>query len=495
MNFADVIINLPTNALNQVFTYAIPEKLQGKVKFGYRVLVEFGNRNIEAFIIDLKKESKVKNVKKLVHVLDHQPVFNKELLELAYFIADNYLCPIAMALNAMIPRAITNTKSQVIIPLVSKQEFIQIAEAIKYTDFMEKLWQDTEMTWANSKKYISEEELEVLTSHKMIKVIYKYTKKISPTMGYLYTLNAIPKDLDINKLARRAPRQAEILTILQENQVSADWLENNFNKSTVKSLLEKGYIQKVLSPTSFSKSSFSLTPEQKIAINTLKDDLEQGYKEFLLFGVTGSGKTEVYINIAKHCIEQGKTVLLLIPEIALTRHLVEVISKRVSNLAVLHSNMSNGERLNEWERIRSGEVGLVLGTRSAIFAPMPDLALIIIDEEQEATYKQEDTPKYDAREIARQRGKYNDALILYGSATPSVELFYRVQKGEVAMLRLDKRIGEAKLPSVHIEDMRLKNNRTNSIISPYLEDRIKLNLANKEQTILFINRRGYSPVT
>lgn len=495
MKFADVIINLPTNTLNQIFTYAIPDKFKGKIDFGYRVLVEFGHKNIEAYVIGFKNETDVKNVKNIIHVLDNRAVFNEELLQLAYFMADNYLCPVSTALKAMIPKAITNTKAQVIIPLINIDEFEQMFAMEKYLEFFKKLWQDNELTLANSKKYVNDEDLDYLINLKLIKIIYKYTKKFAPSKRYIYSIKENPTEKEGENLKKRAPRQAEILQLVQRNSIPCELLEKEFSKATINALIKKNYITKELVPTSFRDNEIVLTEEQATAINTVSKFIGKEAQEFLLFGVTGSGKTEVYINIAKACIEKGQTVLMLIPEIALTRHLVEVISERISKIAVLHSNMSNGERLAEWESIKNGEVSLVLGTRSAIFAPIPNLGLIIIDEEQEATYKQEETPKYDAREIARERASYNNAILLYGSATPSLELFYKVQKNELFMLRLDKRIGNAKLPNIHIEDMRLSHTRTNTILSPYLQEQIEAKLKNNEQTILFINRRGYSPVT
>lgn len=286
------------------------------------------------------------------------------------------------------------------------------------------------------------------------------------------------------------------MKLLLKDSVACEWLDKNFSKSSIAGLINKGLIIKELIPTSFSDGNISPTEEQIEAIETINNALGKGRKEFLLFGVTGSGKTEVYINSAQYCISQGQNVLMLIPEIALTRHLVEVISQRINNIAILHSNMSNGERLEEWEKISNGDVNFVLGTRSAVFAPITNIGLIIIDEEQETTYKQEETPKYDAREVARERALYNGAVILYGSATPSLGLFYKVQGNEVSMLTLKNRIGTAKLPQIKIED--LKSNLAGgnrSIISGHLKNKITENLINKEQTILFINRRGYSPIT
>lgn len=494
MKYADVIINLPTTKLNRIFTYLIPDQFKKEVEFGKRVLVEFGSTSIEAYVIAVKNETSVKNPKSIVHVLDLRPVINEELLNLAYFIADNYLCPVSMVLNAMVPKAITKTKSQVIIPLISKDEYKDKPRLHKYESFFNKLFASNEIKLISSNKYISNDELSHLSSLGIIKIINKYTKKPIRQQGYIYKLAVSPTDIDLEKLKKRAPRQVEILEKLINNEIPCEELDKAHNKNTINNLLNKGLIIKELVPTTFYDSNISLTMEQSKAITTINKEVASSFKEFLLFGVTGSGKTEVYINVAQHCIREGKTVLMLIPEIALTRHLVDVILKRINNIAVLHSNMSNGERLEEWERICSGEVSFVLGTRSAIFAPLPNLGLIIIDEEQESTYKQEETPKYDAREVAQQRALHNNAVLLYGSATPSLDLFYRVQNNEVSMLTLENRIGDAKLPQVHVEDLKSKG-RVKSIISHTLYNKINNNLLSKEQTILFINRRGYSPIT
>ncbi len=493
--YADVLINLPTITLNQIFTYAIPERLKNEVSFGKRVLVEFGQKKIDAYVIAVKNKTSLKSVKNIIHVLDNTPIINNELLKIAYFMADNYLCPVSMALNAMVPKAITRSRAQVIIPMVEIDDFKVMPHLHKFTSFFKELWQKNEITLVNSKRYINDEDLDYLTSLGVIKTIHKYSHKPTQQKGYVYSLDMDPAEINISKLSKRAPRQAEMLEVLLEDDAPCVWLDKKFHKSTINALLNKGWITKKPVTTNFMESRFDLTAEQSKAVKTVNAAINKGKQEFLLFGVTGSGKTEVYINLAQYYIACGKTVLMLIPEIALTRHLVDVISLRISNIAVLHSNMSNSERLEEWERIKNGEVSFVLGTRSAVFAPMSNLGLIIIDEEQEGTYKQEETPKYDAREVARKRALYNNAVILYGSATPSLELFNRVQNREVFMLRLDSRIGDAKLPRVHIEDLKKGKMVSTNILSAYLQGQIINKLNNNEQIILFINRRGYSPIT
>ncbi len=496
MNYADVLINLPATALNRVFTYAIPEKFKGEVEFGQRVLVEFGQNSIEAYVIAVKNESAQPGVKNIVHILDPEPVINEELLELAYFVADNYLCPVVKVLHVIVPKALTKSKAQVIIPLIKREEYENNPARPQHNQFLNQLWQDKEITLTSSRQHISAEDLDFLVAQGIVKVINKYTKKLPQREGYVYTLAVPLKELDLLKLSKRAPRQAEIIQVLAGNDVSCERLDKEFNKTTITALLDKGWISKKLTPTIFFNKNISLTAEQSKAITTVNNALGKGYREFLLFGVTGSGKTEVYINIAQQCIVKGRNVLMLIPEIALTRHLVQVIRERINNIAVLHSNMSKGERLEEWKRIRNGEVNLVLGTRSAVFAPIPNLGLIIIDEEQEGTYKQEETPKYDAREVAKRRAAYHKALILYGSATPSLDLFYRVQNQEVSLLTLESRIGEATLPQVYIEDLKSNFSAASPrVLSANLQEKIKKSLANQEQIILFINRRGYSPIT
>ncbi len=495
VNYANVLVNLPSIALNQVFTYAIPERFRGKIEVGQRVLVEFGSNKLEAYVIALQKETKVENVKHIIHILDNTPIINQELLKLAYFMADNYLCPVSSALNAMVPKAITKSRAQIIIPMIEIEDFNQMPHLEDFAAFFCKLWKDNEITLVASKNYLRDRDLEYLTSLGVVKIINKYQRKPAKLQGYVYALNMEYTQLSIEKLAKRAPKQAEILQALLKGNMACEYLEREYNKNSIKTLLSRKVIVKKLLPTKFMDSKIKLTSAQAEAVKIVNDALAKGTREYLLFGVTGSGKTEVYMHIAQHYIENGKTVLILIPEIALTRHLVDIISLRISNIAVLHSNMSNGERLEEWERIKNGDVSLVLGTRSAIFAPLSNLGLIIIDEEQEGTYKQEETPKYDAKEIAKIRALYNDANILYGSATPSLDLFYRVQNQEVFMLKLESRVGDAKLPEFHIEDLKASKKLSTDILSPYLRNRILKKLENKEQTILFINRRGYSPIT
>jgi primosomal protein N' (replication factor Y) len=264
----------------------------------------------------------------------------------------------------------------------------------------------------------------------------------------------------------------------------------------VEALLKKEYIILDAPTNHQAEPDFQLNSEQQKVLGRIKGNIASGRnEEMLLYGVTGSGKTEVYIEAARAVIRNSRTAIILVPEIALTKHLVKVFSERFEKMAVLHSGLSKGERWSQWQRIKSGEVELVLGTRSAVFAPLENIGLIVIDEEQENTYKQEETPRYHAREVAAFRAHQDKALLILGSATPSVESFHKTTTGEMELVTLTQRTGTAVLPEVTVVDLKDSIRHDYSILSADLLEKIRITISKGEQAILFINRRGYTPVT
>lgn len=500
MKYVEVVINLPTTKLNTTYTYAVPDKLDNEVLFGRRVLIDFAGHMSEGFVVGDTIAVQSSSAKRVLKVLDLEPVFDQTLLNLATWIAEYYLCPLAVVLALMVPRLLQHKKGQVILSTIDESEFEHlIGQGVSLNrELFDVLWKQGELNINQVLKYITEDELSNLeTEHYVIKSgVYRRVHTFK--QGYCYRLGNFDFEKDLPVLQRRAPRQAEIMLLLKEQtEIDSDCLDRTSAPASLKSLVKKGFVKMEHKAGIMTGNCLELNEEQKIAVTQVEKALQTGASsELLLFGVTGSGKTEVYLQSAQKALAAGRGVIMLVPEIALTRQLVDIFASRISSIAVLHSGMPAGERYDEWRRIKTGEARLVLGARSAVFAPVPDLGLIIMDEEQESTYKQEELPRYHTREVARKRAQLETAVLLYGSATPSLETFYAAQTGPVKLLVLKQRVGGGHMPQVIVDDLRKAFEHTyRGLISPILKEKIEHNLSRGEQIVLFINRRGYSPVT
>lgn len=499
MTSAEVLINLPSIKFNNGYWYSVPEILELEVQVGKRVLVELGNKKTEGFVINIIPEGEKTDLKPILKVLDKEQVFDRRLLDLAGWMAEYYVCPVSSALNVMLPRLLSKKKSRAILPLISQEEFYnQELETNTGITLMEKLWSEGEITVRSAMKYINQNDLDKLVSMGLVIITGSYQASQQYRNGYVYKPGDFDYDYVITAIKKNAARQAEIIEMIyRSGEVDCNKLDSIFPRTSIKCLLKKGFITIEKKYKQLHYKPLTLTEEQEKALDIINIKIDAGnYAEILLHGVTGSGKTEIYIRSAERVIKQGKGVIILVPEIALTRHLVSSFNTRFKKIAVLHSAMPPTERYDEWKRIKNGEIDLVLGTRSAIYAPLPYIGLIVIDEEQETTYKQEETPRYHAREVAAQRAQADSAVLLMGSATPSIDTFYKAMKGDMALVSLLGRIGDARLPSVTVEDMKqVFQYGTTNVISPYLMKKIKQTIERGEQTILFINRRGYAPIT
>ncbi len=500
MTCVNVLINLPSKKFDSSFTYSVPGHLLDEIEFGKRVLVEFGKRKVEGYVIGEELEPEPLKLKPIIKVLDTEPVIDNNLYQLARWMADYYLCPLTIALDVMIPRNLTKKLSKYVISLIKEDEIDNLPldnKVTVYRDFFSKLFSQTELSLNEALKYIDNDELQQLQSEGLIYIGGSYSGYRDIKAGYVYVLKDFNPTENMPVLQKKAPRQAEVMEMMIQNkEIDREILDKAVPLKSINSLIRKGYIGIARKSRTEYSNRPVLNAEQKNALESIAKAISGGSRSgFLLHGITGSGKTEVYLQAAQKAIELGKSVIVLVPEIALTRHLVDIFSKRVENMAVLHSSMPAGERYDEWKRIRRGEVDVVLGTRSAIFAPLANLGLIIIDEEQETTYKQEETPRYHAREVAYRRAEIESAVIVLGSATPCLETFYQAMNGQLNMLSLKKRVRDARMPSVKIEDMRTSFKKRSKIISPVLQEKIENILIRGEQCILFINRRGYSPMT
>jgi primosomal protein N' (replication factor Y) len=445
-------------ALWKDFDYLIPPEFENLISVGSRVKVPFGNRVVYGFVTEIIEKSSVPNLKPILRVIGKEGTITASVLKLARWIADYYCCAPEVALKSIVPSAVRRDKEG-----WQKQLFVRLA----------------------------------------------------------------PKGMDDFKLTRR---QMEILALIEEyKEISLARLIElaNTTISTIRKLEDKGLIE--ISPQRIERDPYEneiilptkpleLNPAQMEAYKQITSAIDCEYAKimpgenlpisgslkpapvFLLHGVTGSGKTEVYLQVIAHALRKGKGAIVLVPEISLTPQTVERFKARFSqgelktSVAVLHSHLSAGERHDQWHRVREGKAKIVIGARSAIFAPVEPLGLIIVDEEHEQSYKQEEMPCYNARDVAVVRGQMEGAVVVLSSATPSMESYYNAQRGKYILLKLPERVDNKKMPIIRVIDLRSAGHpeRGVPIFSPQLREAILQRLERKEQIILFLNRRGYS---
>ena len=444
---AEVLINSNVKNLNKYFDYNVPVELTGIIKIGDRVLVPFGNKKSleEGYVINLKEKTEYEV--KYIACIENQQGLTDENIELAKIMSKRYFCNIADCIKLMLQPG-TATKTFTNRTKEKNLRFVRLNKSIDEIEF------DIE-----TKKLKSEKQINAL------KFLYDKEEVLKTELETLTdTSNAILKTLEKNGYI--------------------EFIEKQVNRNP--------FLNKNIEQT----SDLKLTEEQQEALNKVNYSIENNeYKEFLLYGVTGSGKTEVYLQIIRKVINKGKSVIVLVPEISLTPQMVDRFIARFGKeqIAVLHSKLSVGERYDEWQRIKNGEAKIVIGARSAIFAPLDNIGAIIIDEEHDQSYKSETTPRYHAKEIAKYIAKTNKIPLVLGSATPDISTYYKAKKGETELLTLSKRANKSELPKVEIVDLRYELAIGNkSMLSTSLYEKIEKNLQNKKQTILFLNRRGFS---
>lgn len=501
---ANVIVDVPAKQTDRTFDYRIPENLQAVIQPGMRVIVPFGPRKIQGFVVSLKNESTFKNLKEIIEPMDLTPVLNEELLALGDWLTEHTLSYKITAFQVMLPPALK----------VKYEKKIKLTEAVKVEELPEELqplFQTSDYCLWNEGielGLLSLLQKEVAAGH--LDVIYEVKERIKKKK-IKYILPKLKTDELITckqELAPQAIKQLEVLDyfIAQPEQIEQRELVKivGTTTTTIKELVKKGillekqvevyrdpYEHRVFQKT----APLPLTIEQAQAIAPIITTIEEEQqKVFLLYGVTGSGKTEIYLQSIQRVLEKGKEAIVLVPEISLTPQMVNRFKSRFGNqVAVLHSGLSVGEKYDEWRKIQRKEVKVVVGARSAIFAPFENLGIIIIDEEHETSYKQEDNLRYHARDVAIERSHSHQCPVVLGSATPSLESFARAKKGVYEQLTLPKRMNNQPLPPVHIIDMREElrdGNRT--MFSRQLIKGMKQRLEKKEQIVLFLNKRGFS---
>lgn len=494
---AEVHINLPGAKFNQAFLYAVPEHFAGQIEFGQRVLVEFNHRMMEAYVTGIKEQEVIDKIKPVTEILDAEPVFDQKLYEFARWLADYYLCSVPLALKTVIPASMDKKGPITITARFETEDLPAICHDPGQEKFLRELAAVRNMPIKTALKFVSYEELITLAEQGSISMVQKYAPYRSGKADHVYQLGRLDNDI-WEQMQKRSPRQAQAIRFLMENEtVEKKTLESMIPAASLKVLLKKGYIKLEKKRPVSAEAIKNLTPEQRDALRAISAASQKGaFQEMLLFGVTGSGKTEIYLKAAEEIIKKGRKVMVLVPEIALTSHLVDTFAARIENLAVIHSAVLPSERFQQFKQIKNGEIDLVLGTRSAIFAPLPEIGLIIIDEEQESSYKNEETPKYHAREAARKRAEMERAILVLGTATPAIETFYKALSGKTGLLILENRPGQAELPRILIADRKEESRKTSRFsLSPLLQEKLTEKIKSGEQSILLINRRGYSPVT
>src|SRR5438128_2464573 len=441
--YARIIID---RAIHRELDYSVPETLTERVGVGSRVRVPFRDKSALGTVVAVLEESKVEGIRPIEALVGEGPILSEQLLELAKWIGAYYCCPIETVMRSMLPQVIRRAEVG-----WKKQLFVQPGHKIDNDEF--------------------------------------------------------------EKLRKRAPRQAELLETISrlDAPIRAAQLlrRTSLDNQTLRALVKRGLAELreeavVRDPHADEQfiptSNLVLNKEQSRVLKEVTQALDspENARPILLHGVTGSGKTEIYLQAIRATLDRGRTAIVLVPEISLTPQTVERFKGRFAEaqdaVAVLHSHLSEGERHDEWHKIHSGRARIVIGARSAVFAPLKNLGLIIVDEEHETTYKQEEAPRYHARDVAVVRAKIEKCAVVLGSATSSLESYYNTTMGKYELATLTQRVDEQQMPVMRIVDLRQerRKEKTLSILSEKLSRAISDRLEKREQTILFLNRRGFS---
>ena len=500
---AKVIVDIPSKSVDFTFDYVIPKRLAAFVQVGVRVVVPFGPRTVQGYVMDIQshpdQDIDETNLKEIKEVQDIQPELTSELIQLSAWMSNYHVTKRISVLEAMLPSAI-KAKYQKAFELVKEQE---VAESLRV-----KFNKEGHYLYKDAQKNNDLAELVQLLNNGDIREVTLLSQKLKKkTQRAVKIIQGYHPDEVLAKLEKYIKQYDLYAYLLDEQQHIVFLKEINdmgFSNSSLDALIKKGYVEKYdaeIDRDPFADRVFEqevkqkLTIEQQHAFDTVKTTLDgDEARTFLLHGVTGSGKTEIYLQTIEAVLNKGKQAMMLVPEIALTPQMVLRFKRRFGDdVAVLHSGLSTGEKYDEWQKIRDGRARVSVGARSSIFAPFKELGLIIIDEEHESTYKQEDYPRYHAREIAQWRSQYHNCPIILGSATPCLESFARAEKGGYTLLSLPHRVNQQALPNIDIIDMREELSRGNrSMFSNDLRDAMNARLKKKEQIVLFLNRRGYA---
>lgn len=499
---------------DKLFDYQIPIDLVDKVGIGQRVLVPFGKGNSKrlGIICELHDTSELEQLKPIIDVVDKEPLLNDEMIELGKYISEHTFCTLFDSLKVMLPAGTAMkivTKYSAMPDALKKcsqkgdlnETEFKIVEALVHSrgeverDRLAEIYQIKDIS----------KVLDKLCSKSYIKRIDSSVRKVGDATvkmamlseSYLHSetdIKLTPKQKSVVKLLEELG-SASIKEICYFTGVTAVVVTGLEKKGIVETFDEEVYRNPYSEKAVItSDSEITLTDEQNTAYEALLSKYQSGNSSAsLLYGVTGSGKTSIYIKLIDKVIEDGRGVIVMVPEISLTPQTLDIFHRRYgSRVAVFHSGLSLGQRMDEWKRVKNKDALIAVGTRSAVFAPFDDLGLIIIDEEQEATYKSEQSPRFHARDVARFRANYHNTLLVLASATPSIDSFVNAKKGRYQLCTVMNRYNGAPLPEVITVDMRNEELTSSSNFSMKLLNYLKENLENNEQSILLLNRRGYN---
>jgi len=524
--YVNIALNLP---IDNLFTYKVPEFYKDSIAPGKRVLVSFGKKASTGIILEVTDFTLLKKVKDIGSILDEVPLLTEELIKFCKWISEYYLAPVGEVLFSAIPRNINiksdfyyflsdnyrqkldllNSKEELLMDILSALEKSrnsglkknQLETKLKYTDlsrFIKKLEETGMLT--------SENHYSKPTREKIVKLVSKNFNSSEVTSLIIREkIKSLKQQNTLNYLLKESP--VELSKLLKDLGINSSSINSLYKKELINI---REFRKNRESEDIFTESSkeIVLNKEQKFCLEAIKNaEKENLFKPFLLFGVTGSGKTEVYMNAIENVIGKGKTAIVLVPEISLTPQLIHRFKKKFGNkVGIIHSKLSDGEKLDTLDMIKNGTYRIVIGARSAIFAPLKNIGIIIVDEEHDSSYKQENSPRYNGRDAAIYRAKINEAIVVLGSATPSIESYYNAKTGRYELLSLPNRATNINLPEIKIVDL-LKRDKSDEqdkkdffdsidkvrikFLSKEMIYEIGKRLDKKESVIILLNRRGY----
>ena len=486
--YAEVIIDVNNHNVNQSFYYLVPDELKTRSLVGYRVEVPFGTRVVQGYIVNIRKDNiedqSSKSFKYIKKIKDDFPILTKEMILLSKVMADELFCTRIQAIETIIPTSLKNK-------YIEYYELID-ANTTLLLDYAKHFNNDKLIEKKKFEKLFTVEQIGYLISLKAIKLVSKIKEKNNSETEEFFVLD----NYRDSKLTKKQKELVDYLISHERIKKSKVKEELKIGTSVTKKLLEKNVIRVIEEDvkhdinTSILENNTKLSEHQQKIYDRISENFDsEKFNEYLLHGVTGAGKTEIYIKLVEAVLKEGKDAIILVPEIILTPQIEKKFRKVFSdNIAVIHSRLNSKEKYNEWKKIRDGKVKICLGTRSAVFAPFNNLGIIIIDEEHENSYKQTDSPRYDAKDIAKKRGIYNKCTVVYASATPSVDLYFNFEKNNPNnLLKLTHRFNN-KLPKINIVHIEEKED----VIASELLVKIKEKIEKKEQVLLLMNKRGYT---
>lgn len=503
--YVEVALPVP---LRKTFSYVLPDEFSDKVRLGSRLIVPFGKRSLIGYVVasyeDVEEIGGLADLKQASQLLDEEPLLTPEILELTRWAADYYMASWGEFLKVSLPAGV-NSKVERVINVVRDdiEEFANNRSSVrsKILKFLSKKQRTTvsELYRVFGKRSI-QRIISDLEKRGFISISNQILQaRAKPKMQKFVVL--LEEDGNLTKAQQRV-----VSVLKQEEKMPYRELidKTNVSSSVLKSLQKKGVIE--ISEQEVYRNPFeglslreaeniSLNEAQRRAINEIQNYLIKGeYRTFLLHGVTGSGKTTVYVHAIEEALKLGRSSLVLVPEIALTPFFsARLLSVFGDQVAMLHSSLSESERFDQWRRVREGKAKIVIGTRSAIFAPLENIGLIVVDEEHDSSYRQQEVPPYSARDLAVVRAKLSNAVTILGSATPSLESFYNAKLGKYHYLSLPERAGSRSLAKVEVVDMRkVFQQEGESLASSYLISAIEKTINNNSQVIILLNRRGFS---